>query len=151
MYCERALRAFVERAGRGTLLSTEKPECFQLMRLVASLALMSSTFQEELDDYPTEILRHPVEVTERYMHEPAVLIEASFQHDGVPVWIPLEKFAASLMGQNHPRFDWPIGRLGIEVLNGDKNESADFREQAAVVPKVWAQNTRNRPNELPVG
>ena len=91
------------------------------------------------------------EVSEGDMHEPAGLIKAAFQHDGVPVWIPPKKLAAGLIGQNHPRFDRPIGRLVVEVLNDDENESADFREQAAVVPKVWAQNTRNRPNELPVG
>ena len=44
MYWERALRAFVERAGRCTLLSTEKPECLQLIKLVANLALISSNF-----------------------------------------------------------------------------------------------------------
>ena len=44
MYWERALRAFVERAGRWRLLSTEKPECLQLIRLVANRALISSNF-----------------------------------------------------------------------------------------------------------
>ncbi len=44
MYWERALRACVEWAGRWTLLSTEKPECLQLIRLVANLALISSNF-----------------------------------------------------------------------------------------------------------
>ena len=85
------------------------------------------------------------------MHEPAGFIEAAFQHDGVPVWIEPKKLTRRLIGQNHPRFDRPIGRFVVEMLNDDENESADFREQAAVVPKVWTQNSRNRPNELPVG
>jgi hypothetical protein len=61
-----------------------------------------------------------------------------------------KKLTARLIGQNHPRFDWPIGRLGIETFDDGENQSADFREQAAVVPEVWAQNTRNREDELPM-
>ena len=43
--------------------------------------------QEELDDHPAKVLRHPVEVPERDMHEPAGIIEAAFQHEAVEVWI----------------------------------------------------------------
>ena len=44
MYCERAFRAWSECDPIRTEQSKEKPECFQLIRLVARLALMSFFF-----------------------------------------------------------------------------------------------------------
>ncbi|GAI88605.1 unnamed protein product, partial [marine sediment metagenome] len=35
-------------------------------------------------------------------------------------------------------------------LDDGEDESADFREQAAVVPKAWAQNSRNRLCEVKI-
>jgi hypothetical protein len=46
MYCERALRALSECDPIRTEQSKEKPERFQLMRLVARLALMSFFFKK---------------------------------------------------------------------------------------------------------
>ena len=94
--------------------------------------------QKELDDHPAKVFRHPFEVPERDMHEPAGLIEAAFHHDGVPVWIKPNKRTAGLIGQNHACVNRPIGRLGIEPFDHGENESVDIGEQAAVVPKVWA-------------
>jgi len=85
------------------------------------------------------------------MHEPAGLIEAAFHHDGVLVWIKPNKRTAGLIGQNHTCVNRPGRRLGIEPFDHGENESVDIREQAAVVPKVRAQNSRNRLNELRVG
>ena len=48
MYCERALRALSECDPIRTEQLKEKPECFQLMRLVAILALMSFFFKKNL-------------------------------------------------------------------------------------------------------
>ena len=61
-----------------------------------------------------------------------------------------QKFSRRLVGQDHPRFDRPGRRLGVEVLNGGEDEPADFGEQAAVVPKIWTQNARDREDELPM-
>ena len=44
--------------------------------------------QEELDDHPAKVLRHPVEVPERDMHEPAILIKPAFQNEAVGMGIP---------------------------------------------------------------
>ena len=68
------------------------------------------------------------EVPEGDMHEPAGLIKAAFQHDGVPVWIPPKKLAACLIGQNHPRFDRPIGCLGIDNVTVTPHNAALTRE-----------------------
>jgi len=127
MFCERAFRAFAE------------PPSDELF------------LQEEPDDHPAKILRHPVEVPRGDMHEPAGLIKAAFQHDGVPVWMEPKKLPRRLVGQNHSRCDRPGGCLGIEVLNGGEDESADFGKQPPVVPEIWTQTARDREDELPVG
>jgi len=63
MYCERALRALSECDPIRTEQLKEKPECFQLMRLVARLALMSFFFKKNLmitrRKYSDILLRFP--------------------------------------------------------------------------------------------
>ena len=48
MYWDKASRTLIEKAGTRIEWSTEKPECFQLMRLVARWAVMSSFFRINL-------------------------------------------------------------------------------------------------------
>ena len=121
------------------------------MRLVARLALMSSFFKKNLMITRRKYSDILPEVAEGDMHKPAVLIKATLQHDGVPVWIPPQKIPRRLIGQNHPGLDRSIGRLVVEVLNDGENELADLRKQPAVVAEVRSQQLGDRPNELPVG
>ncbi len=52
--------------------------------------------EKELDYTPAEALGHLLEVAERDMDEPAVLIKAALQHDGVPMRIPPHEVAEGL-------------------------------------------------------
>ena len=54
------------------------------------------------------------------------------------VLLPVVVDCLGLIGQNHTCVNRPISRLGIEPFDHGENESVDFGEQAAVVPKVWA-------------
>jgi hypothetical protein len=49
--------------------------------------------EEKLDDHPAKVLRHPLKITERDVHEPAVFIEAALQNDGVVMGIESQVFA----------------------------------------------------------
>ena len=105
----------------------------------AEILIAANEFRHMDILYPyNEVDRHPFEVPERDMHEPAGIIKAAFHHDGVPVWIKPNKRTAGLIGQNHACVNRPIGRLGIEPFDHGEKESVDIGEQAAVVPKVWA-------------
>jgi len=50
--------------------------------------------QEELDDHLAKVFRHPFEVPEGDMHEPAGFIEPTFQNEAMGMGIESQKFAA---------------------------------------------------------
>jgi hypothetical protein len=43
--------------------------------------------QKKLDDHPSKVLRHSVEVPEGDMHEPAILIKAAFENETMKMGI----------------------------------------------------------------
>jgi len=91
-----------------------------------------------------------LKITERDVYEPAVLIEAALQHDAVVMRIPPQKLAAGLIGQDHPGHDALLSRLVVKTLNDGKDQSADFREQTAVVAEVGPQELGERLCEVKI-
>ncbi len=55
------------------------------------------------------------------------------------VLIPAVVDCLGLVGQDHPSFDLLFCRFVVEALYDGKNESADLREQMAVMPKIRSQ------------
>jgi len=106
--------------------------------------------KEKLDDQPAKVLRHPLKITERDVYEPAVLIEAALQHDAVVMRIPPQKLAAGLIGQNHAGLDARIGCFAVKPFDDSKDQSADFREQTAVVAEVGPQELGERLCEVKI-
>jgi len=64
--------------------------------------------------------------------EPAILIEANFQHGAMKMGIESQKF---------PR----------RLINNGEDNPADIRKQTAVVAEVGPQDAWYRENELPMG
>ena len=104
---ERASRALFEKAGILTALSTENPECRQIISLVANSALISFFFKKNLMITRRNVLVQiglsqsakqflhsrnctttSVKVSEGDMHKFAPLIEATLQNDTVIMGIP---------------------------------------------------------------
>ena len=112
---------------RGWNESTEKPECFELMRLVAIRALMSSRFRKYL-----MIARRKV-LDIRWMSLRGIwtnLPRSSTppQDEAMKVRIPPQELAACLVCQYHSPADRPFCRFVIEPLEDGEDEPADLRE-----------------------
>ena len=94
MYWERISRILKDPAGmfdRGVDTETRVPP---IGKAGGDLGTDKFLLYKELDDYPAEILRHSVEVSERDMDKPAGLIEPAFQHKAVEMGISSQKAPA---------------------------------------------------------
>ena len=85
------------------------------------------------------------------MHEPAILIEAAFQHEAMKMGIESQKLPRRLVGQNHSSFYHSLCCPVVKPLNNGEDNPDDIRKQTAVVAEVGPQDAWYRENELPMG
>ena len=82
-----------------------------------------------LDDSSTKYLDHRIQATERNVVEGAFIIESTFEHDRMKMWVPSKHVAEGLMGDHGTGHQFGSGRFAIEILYKPVDQAGHFGEQ----------------------
>ncbi len=95
--------------------------------------------ENELDYTPAEALGHLLEVAKWDVDEITVLIKATFQHDGVPMWIPPQEITEGLKAKYGSTFH--RGSRGfVEIALDDiEDEPAHIGKELSVMQEKHSQ------------
>ena len=80
--------------------STEKPNCRPSRSERHKICFQQFPVHQHPDDSSTKYLDHRVQATERNVVEGAFIIESTFEHDRMKMWVPSKHVAEGLMGDH---------------------------------------------------
>ena len=83
---------------------------------------------QQRDHTAAQQLGDGLEVAKRYVHEGALLVETTLQHDGVEMRVPAQHLAECLVGDNATGPNGPTGSLMIELLDDVVDQPRDMAE-----------------------
>jgi hypothetical protein len=85
-------------------------------------------------------LRHPGEVAEGHVMEAALLVEASFLEDPVPVWVVAAEVSRALVGNQAPAEQGLTSGPRVELAHQASDEAAGLSEQVGMKAEGGSQD-----------